>query len=851
MTGRILPFFIILLFAAPALGWTPSHKVTTRRGDLYLRRLPEKGILFSFRPTGAATLTSIDNSPHWDSDYLSLLSSVGGPEELKIGQALDLGTQGKVYCLLDPVTGSLGLEVRYREPGQSVIRSVSLEMSTDTKPFPRKLTIKAPFVDHIYGLGEQFPEAHSGSPSVDWKGRIRHSGSFPDSVENDPIGVYGNSLTHLEGGNVANAMFPVAVLADEGGTDALLFLDNPTDSQWDFRRSQWTVRYRSGEVGGALTWGEEAPQLRAQYMKWTGKPPVPPRKAFGLWVSEYGYENWKELEEKLAGLREHAFPVDGFVLDLQWFGGITEGSPDSNMGRLAFDTTNFPNPAKKIAQLASRGIGIIVIEESYIAQNLPEFAQLAGKGYLVKSPTNKGKPHLIDRVPWWGIGSMIDYTNPAAGAFIHQIKRKPLSELGIIGHWTDLGEPEVFRKKLKSRRGKTTYSTPLYFGDKEQLEVNNIFALSWARSIFEGYGEDGRQSGPRPFILTRTGTSGIQRYGTALWSGDIASNWKSLRSHYAAQGHMAWSGVDYYGSDVGGFYRKAFEGSDGTFEELFTRWFAAACLTDIPLRPHTMNLGNLYETSPDRVGDRESNLWNLRRRYRLIPYLYSAAHQAWQTGTPVIGPASMEMGVSGELTTTGHMKLIGPDLLARLILEPGADDVDCLLPDGRWYDFDSGEMVKEGPAEVVTRPSKVGTMMVVPLFARGGATVVLGSPESSKPQAANLELAVFPGEKDSEATIYHDDGKTEAYRGGLFATTRVTQRAWRGKYGEITIEPVRGDFKTGMPSRRDVTLRVASSGHRLQAVVDEAEVETSQDGGFWEVSIPNYPTDQPLTVYFQ
>ena len=143
--------------------------------------------------------------------------------------------------------------------------------------------------------------------------------------------------------------------------DLMLFLDNPAYSEWDFRADPWRVRLREGEFGGAISWGAESETLRARYLDWTGRPPVPPRKAFGMWVSEYGYENWQELESKAKSLLEQGFPVDGFVLDLQWFGGIVEGSGDSSMGRLSFDLEHFPNPAEKLAELGRCGLGIIVI----------------------------------------------------------------------------------------------------------------------------------------------------------------------------------------------------------------------------------------------------------------------------------------------------------------------------------------------------------------------------------------------------------------------------------------------------------------------------------------------------------
>ena len=843
---------IFLALSVPVWAWVPTHKVETRRGTLLLRPAGPNSILFRFQLAGSSAFGMVDDSLLWSPEFVNQISGTTQVEELQLGRALPLEGGASVYSFLEPVSGRLTLEVRYREADQTASRSVSLEVRRAAKPYSRTMVIKAPFAEHLYGLGEQFPENDLGETVADWKGKIRHSGSYPDSFEKNPIGVYGNSLTHLAGGNVANALFPVLYLVDERGGDAVLFLDNPIDSHWDFRRKPWTVSLRRGEVSGALAWGGEVEELRREYMRWTGHAPVPPRKAFGMWVSEYGFENWGELEEKASSLRENGFPVDGFVLDLQWFGGILKGSPDSRMGSLTFDLENFPNPAQKIAQLARRGLGVIVIEESYIAQNLPEFQELARQNFLVTSPEEPGEPHIIDRVPWWGVGSMIDYTDPEAGEYWHNSKRQPLVDMGIVGHWTDLGEPEVLRHVVKEGGKKSVYSTPLYHGDKDQLEVNNLFGLSWARSIFRGYGQDGHRAGPRPFILARTGTSGIQRYGASLWSGDIASNWKSLRSHYVAQSHMSFSGIDYYGSDVGGFFRNAYQGEPGGMEELYTRGFAAACLTDIPLRPHTMNLGNKYETAPDRIGDRQSNLNNLRLRYRLIPYLYSAAHQAWKEGRPVISPVVMRETVDRALARSATAKMVGPYLLAHLVLEQGSREMECLLPQGRWYDFYSGSRVKEGEAGAVTSPTRgPDGSFLTPLFARAGALVVLGPAETSKPDYGRLEMAVFPGEREESTQVYYDDGESESYRGGDFAVTTVRQSAWRGRYGSVTVEPMIGPFAAKMPARRDVVLRVAYSGERLQATVDNEIVDCRPSGGYWVVTLPQVPVGRSTVVSFR
>ena len=843
-------FFCLLL--SPVLSWTPSHKVVSEHGTLYFLQVPEQdSLIFFFQASGLPELSEIEDSPLWAPSFLENLANTQPINEVKLGERVVLNKESQVFCTLNPDSQNLILEVEHRAQSHNTVKRICLEAQTGQKPFTRYLTIHVPFADHFYGLGEQLSERHAGESRADWSGRVRHSGSFPDSISKDPAGVFGNSLTHLLGGNVSNALFPVLVMADEQGTDALLFLDNPQDSHWDFESKSPVAKLRGGPLSGALSWGEEAQVLRTRYLEFTGRAPIPPRKAFGMWVSEYGFENWEELEQKAATLLENHFPVDGFVLDLQWFGGILGNSPDSSMGKLQFDRSNFPNPEAKISELKARGLGLITIEESYVAQNRTEFKELSERGYMVKSPDGSGHPHIIDRTPWWGIGSMIDYTNPEAADYWHQNKRQNLIELGILGHWTDLGEPEAFRHREKSEDGNESFTTPLYWNEKTQLEANNLFGFSWARSIHQNYTQRPENHVRRPFILARTGTAGIQRFGASLWSGDIGSNWESLRSHYVAQSHLAWSGIDYFGSDVGGFYRKAFKGSPDAFKELYTRWFAAACLTDIPLRPHVMNLGNHYETAPDRVGDIASNRWNLRRRYRLIPYLYSLAHRAWTEGEAVVAPSSLGSKVHGDLATSGNYKKIGSELLAALVLEPGSKSITIPLPEGNWYDFDSGEWLAQGNDGEVICPTIDQGHMKVPLLAREGAIIPVGSADASTPTPSEVELLLVPGAtRSGEFTLYHDDGQSQDYLQGDSAVTKVSLSTWKAQNGTLVISGATGPYLKKLPQNRDITLRIAHPGSELRAIIGKQELPTSRDGHFWKVKLPPQLTKKDVTVKF-
>lgn len=838
---------LTLALCAPVAAWTPTHRVKTPRGQILLRPVSEHGILFAFSP-GDAPMPEVPDSPLWSPEFAAKNRGGTEVEEVGLGGSLEMGG-GSVRVYLDPVTRDAALEIR--QPGKDGGRSevYRVDFTEGGKSGARGLRLRAAGVDHLYGLGEQLPPELLGRSDADLLGHVRYPGTDLESQKTDPKKVYGNSMVKLAGGAVGNALFPVLYMVDDGGPDAMLFLDNPAMSRWDFTSSPWRVEVSHGPLAGALAWGQECGELRGQYMDWTGHALVPPRKAFGLWVSEYGYENWEEIDTIAASLAADGFPVDGFVLDLQWFGGIKEGSPDSRMGSLSFDTANFPNPAAKIAQYAKQGLGLIVIEEAYIASGLPEYADLAGKGFMVGSKTEPGKPLEIDETPWWGVGSMLDYTNAEAAAYWHRAKREPLRQMGILGHWTDLGEPEMFRHVVSKGKKGEEYETPLYYGDTEQLAANNLFALRWAESIYRGFG--GEAARQRPLILGRTGTSGIQRFGTALWSGDIGSNWESLRSHYRAQSHVAMSGVDYYGSDVGGFYRRAYTESPGGYDELFTRWFAAACLTDIPLRPHTMNLGNKFQTAPNRVGHAPSNLANLRQRYKLIPYLYSQAHRAYSDGAPLISPPVVhEQGVE-TLDVSGTHKWIGADLFARLVLEPNLEAVAATLPKGRWYDFETGERVSEKGGETLRVPCRYGELRRTPLFARGGAIIPLGPQDNSRGNPDILELAVFPGAGEWQGMLVEDDGWSQAYRQGGLARTGLRQSAWTGRYGTVTIDPREGALASDLGLTRDIVLRVAAEQKSMQALVDGKEHEMTRDGAFWVLELPGRPAQSATVINFR
>ncbi|MCA9959867.1 MAG: DUF5110 domain-containing protein, partial [Anaerolineales bacterium] len=487
----------------------------------------------------------------------------------------------------------------------------------------------------------------------------------------------------------------------------------------------------------------------------------------------------------------------------------------SQMGSLSWDLTNFPDPAAKIESLATEeGLGLTLIEESYVDQGLSNFGRMASQSYLVKSCDTCG-PVLLPSA-WWGTGGMVDWTNDAGAALWHDINRQPLLEMGVVAHWTDLGEPEMFAAN-------SWYAGLPGLELHDQPANHNLYNLKWAESIALGYVRNGVTQ--RPAILSRSGTSGIQRYGAAMWSADIGSNFDSLAAHMNAQMQMSLSGVDYFGSDIGGFHR----GNIGAAEldELYTVWFANSVLLDVPVRPHTENLCNCKETAPDSVGDLASNLANIRLRYSLSPYLYSLAHRAYLAGEPVVPPLLFYFQADANTRELGDHKLLGDALLLRTVTEAGVTAVPVYLPAGQWVDFYSGAWIDSSGTWLDDVPVVENDLFRLPLFLHAGAILPRMAVDEQTMNLAGLRrdgstrdellVQIVPASAATTFTLYQDDGRSIAYQSGAVRTTELSQQ-WLDDAVHVTIAAAAGTYE-GAAAVRDTVIAVMLNGETVTDVL--------------------------------
>lgn len=720
----------------------------------------------------------------------------------------------------------------------------------------KTIHLDASAMQNAYGLGENFKKL--GSADGDW---VSHG--TRDSM------AMGNGFQTFENGAVGNIQIPILYGVGNDVTFGML-LDNIYKQDWNFQDSWWKVRTYGDQLRFFFIAGDSLKEIRSRYLDIVGHAPVPPKKTFGLWMSKFGYHGWEEIDRTKTEMRNRGIPFDGFVLDINWFGSINLEQPEkSRMGYLEWDQSNtdgndnyFPNPKDKLAKYNAENIGFTAIEESYVVDSSTTYRDMFAKKLFSFQRTYGNCDVNSSRQPvwlnaWWGKGGMIDWSNPQAGAWFHDNKRfQNLVKLGVTNHWTDLGEPEMYDPSacyLGVENNKNTHS-----------DVHNIYNLLWNKSIWEGYARHNNEVNLRPFIMTRSGAAGSQRYGTGIWSADIASSLKSLATHMNAQMHMSMSGIEYFSSDAGGFRKEIMPGNDksgryrGYEGEMYSMWLANSSWFDIPLRPHTDNdfsmayapstLWPPYETAPYLVGDEFSNKMNIVQRYQLIPYYYSLAYRAHLEGEAVMPPLVYYFQDDQRLRTVGHQKMVGPNLMVGVVANHGEYQRDIILPRTGWYNYHTNQFYNgEEQDSVKDVPAYIDGVLRVPVFARAGAiipqmnvtakTMDVFNNQNDGPIDQSLVLKVYQG-PDSEFNLYEDDGKTLRFDEKLkpryqTQVTHIMQQSSERKI-DITIDAPTGQLI--VKKDRAINLHVITNNFSIQSVTMNGQsLEMNRDWSFDDI----------------
>jgi alpha-glucosidase len=324
-----------------------------------------------------------------------------------------------------------------------------------------------------------------------------------------------------------------------------------------------------------------------------------------------------------------------------------------------------------------------------------------------------------------------------------------------------------------------------------------------ARATYEGLAR--LQPDRRPFVITRAGYAGIQRYST-MWTGDTNSTWDSLALNVPMFTTLGLSGQPFVGSDVGGFIGRA----NGEF---LVRSYQIGFLAPFFRNHHAIDG---YDQEPWRFGKYYEDIIRkyLKLRYQMLPFLYSTLEEAHRTGVPVFRPLVLNYQDDASTYNLDDEFMIGDDLLVAPIVKPDVTSRLVYLPKGVWYDFWTNKKYEGGTMVRVDAP-----LETVPMFVRGGAIIPFG-PEmkyvGEKPFGP-ITFSIYPNENGSAAgTLYEDDGTSPAYKQGVFRRTKISVTRRAGRY-VADVGPAEGNYN---PPERKFRFVVKTAPAVTVTVVD-------------------------------
>jgi alpha-glucosidase (family GH31 glycosyl hydrolase) len=590
-----------------------------------------------------------------------------------------------------------------------------------------------------------------------------------------------------------------------------LFVDNPYRAQFDVASTDSTRLAYRAEGGQLRYYVLVAPTVKEQlrqYTALTGRQPLPPKWALGYMQSKYGYRTEAAARGVVDTLRNRNFPIDALILDLYWF---------EHMGDLRWNREAFPEPHRMMEDLQERGVQTLAITEPYITRPSRLFGPALDSNFVGQTPD--GEPYVME--DWWSCPNecdvaLLDITDPAARDWWAS-QHPPFMGETMAGLWTDLGEPEEHPDDMQHHTGPAP-------------AVHNLYNLLWSRTLYRRWDE--WRPNQRIVNLTRSGYAGSQRFGTVLWSGDVARTFEGLQAQPPLLLNMGLSGFGYYGSDLGGFT------GDTKQPELYTRWLQHGALSPI-MRVHGVD--NL-PTEPWRFGTQVERVVRsaVQLRYRLMPYLYSLAWTNHRTGLPLARPLFFADPNDEQLHGYTDAYLLGPNLLVAPVLEEGKRSKTVRLPEGTWVDWWTDRAYDGGQTVTVDAP-----LDQIPLFVQAGSIVPTRpvAPHTGAQPADTLGLTIHPDTtREASFSLYEDDGTSRAYEEGAYAVTSLRQSWEQGAEPStlaVTIGGATGHYE-GQPDERTIEVAVHRFGDAPRRVTADGQqvrrrssVEAVERQGGW------------------
>ncbi|MBS3765775.1 alpha-glucosidase [Candidatus Bipolaricaulota bacterium] len=642
----------------------------------------------------------------------------------------------------------------------------------------------------VFGLGEK-------------TGYLEKSGREYEMWNRDPNGFY----THNE--DPLYSSTPFYIVQRENGEREFVgvYLHQAERSKFRVKSGEHEdgigIAVAAPEATLYLIYGEGIKEVVKGFTRLTGKPLLPPRWALGYHHSKYGVPRNQEEALNLAEeFRERRLPCDTIYFDIQHM--------DENKD-FTWDRDRFPDPEGLIDKLHDMNYRVVNIVDPGIKEE---------KGYEVYESGRENDVFVKDEdgddfsgSVWPGFCSFPDFIREGVRDWWADQNEKLLAQ-GVDGIWNDMNEPAVFFGKKQLREVADSVDEEVEDGGHLDYEfkfdlrnlsdaasedmvhhnetgeevdhgkVHNLYGYYEALATRKAF--ENKRPDQRPFILTRAGFAGMQKY-VAKWTGDNSSTWEHMKMSIYMALNLGLSGVPFVGPDIGGF-------SGDVESELLTRWIQLGSV--FPFYRNHSGLGTVSQ-EPWSFGDEneEINRKYMSLRYQLLPYLYTEFYRTHETGLPILRPLFMEFSDDEETYSVTDQFMVGESILVAPVVERNSDKRLLYLPHGDngeeldWKSWWSGEFLTSG-YHLVKAP-----LDVMPMYIRPGHGVPFTETVQYTGEIPELlKLAVNKGQDggvEVEIPVYHDDGETKDWQDGKFF------------YGSFLVEEVDGDLKLDLKVEKD------------------------------------------------
>ncbi|MBQ2225468.1 MAG: glycosyl hydrolase family 31 [Prevotella sp.] len=394
-----------------------------------------------------------------------------------------------------------------------------------------------------------------------------------------------------------------------------------------------------------------ADEVISTYRELTGKCPEMPSWALGYIHCRERFHSSDEILQTAQRFKKENLPISMIVQDWQYWGKYGWNS-------MKFDEEFYPNPKALTDSLHKMNIKLMVSVWSKIDKNSEVGKLMSAQNYY------------IPNTDW------IDFFNQNAAAAYWKNFNERLVPLGIDAWWQDATEPE--NDDLVGRWVNN--------GKWQGELVRNIYPLLVNKTVYEGLMKAGRT----PMILTRCGFAGIQRYGSALWSGDVGNDWETFRRQITAGLGMQAAGIPWWTYDAGGFFRPGDQYNNQDYINRMLRWIETSVYLPL-MRVH----GYMSNTEPWNYGKEAQQIIAncLNEREQMRPYIEKCAKQIAENGYTLMRPLVFDFADDEEALKQKYEYMFGPDYLVNPITEPNVKEWKTYLPKNKkgWTDKYTGK----------------------------------------------------------------------------------------------------------------------------------------------------------------